>query len=469
MGDGQVPEARDHPRSIERGMADPRGEPHWRSAVDVPLIVLATATVLSLIRSIDQPSFSLDVAGSEVTFVLADTALALLAAICVQRLLGRGSLPRPALALTVAAVAFSAWLFVSSAANGADAVVAAAKLLEYGVLALGFVLFVRRRLQLWLLVAVLVAFTVVAVGYGLLAFFDAPFVESRFPTRRQPSFLGEHDLAALSTMTLAVGLAALFTPAHRLGRLPLVAGIAGAVGVVLGAALAGLLGLYLAAGAIVVVALTRGAATKRAVGLTAAATAGITIGVVALRSGDVGAFLRSLGIGERQDDPFGNAASWNERLIDAYVGGRIFLENPVIGTGWHGLLPPDEYVQFIDDARARFPDQPASYFPSEHGFIPQQTYDQVLYELGIVGALLFVVLAFVTVRAAARVARTWPRDDPDEPAAYLPAAWVGALAGGLSGAALFGGIPLAAIFWLTIGATALAQSLAPPVPRPKPT
>ena len=68
-------------------------------------------------------------------------------------------------------------------------------------------------------------------------------------------------------MTLAVGLAALFAPAHRLGRLPLVAGVAGAIGVVLGAAVAGLLGLYLA------VARDRrasrlpaGAATKRALG-----------------------------------------------------------------------------------------------------------------------------------------------------------------------------------------------------------
>jgi hypothetical protein len=238
-------------------MADPRAKPHWRSAVDLPLIALATATVLSLIRSIDQPSFTLELGGSEVTFVLADAALAVLGAFCLQRLLGRGSLPRPARALAIAAAAFSAWLFLSSAANGADAVVAAAKLLEYGILALGFVLFVRRRLQLWLLVGVLVAFTVVAVGYGLLGFFDAPFVESRFPGRRQPSFLGEHDLAALSTMTLAVGLAVLFTPNHRLGRLPLVATIAGAVGVVLGAAVAGLLGLYLAVGAIVAVAVAR--------------------------------------------------------------------------------------------------------------------------------------------------------------------------------------------------------------------
>jgi uncharacterized membrane protein YedE/YeeE len=451
-------------------MADPRAKPHWRSAVDLPLIALATATVLSLIRSIDQPSFTLELGGSEVTFVLADAALAVLGAFCLQRLLGRGSLPRPARALAIAAAAFSAWLFLSSAANGADAVVAAAKLLEYGILALGFVLFVRRRLQLWLLVGVLVAFTVVAVGYGLLGFFDAPFVESRFPGRRQPSFLGEHDLAALSTMTLAVGLAVLFTPNHRLGRLPLVAAIAGAVGVVLGAAVAGLLGLYLAVGAIVAVAVARQEATKRAVVVTLAVTAAITVGVLALRSGDLSAFLRSVGIGERQEDTFGNAASWNERLIDAYIGGRVFLDNPIVGTGWHGELPPDEWARYLDDAHARFPDQPTSYFPAAGDvFIPQQTYDQVLYELGIVGALFFLVLAVVTICVAVRVVKAWPRGDPDAPAAYLPAAWIAALAGGLSGAALFGGIPLAAIFWITIGVAALAPSLAPPAVRAQPS
>jgi hypothetical protein len=445
-------------------MADLRAKPHWRSAVDVPLIVLATATVLSLVRSIDQPSFAVDVVGSEITVVLADAALALLAGFCVHRLLGRGSLPRPARALALAAAAFSAWLFLSSAANGGDAVVAAGKLLEYGVLALGFVLFVRRRPQLWLLVAVLVAFTVVAVVYGLLAFFDAPFVDAPFPGRRQPSFLGEHDLAALSTMVLAVGLAALFAPRHTLGRLPLLAIAVGAVGVVLGAALAGLLGLYLAVGAIVAVAAARRALARRALTVTLAVTAAITLGVLSLRTGDVGAFLRSLGIGERQEDPFGNAASWNERLIDAYIGFRVFLDNPIVGTGWHGELPPEEYVRFLPDARARFPDQPATYFPDRESFIPQQTYDQVLYELGLVGALLFLVLAVVSVRTAIRVARVWPRGDPDEAAAYIPAAWTAALAGGLSGAALFGGIPLAAIFWITIGVAALAPSLVPPRP-----
>jgi hypothetical protein len=130
-------------------------------------------------------------------------------------------------------------------------------------------------------------------------------------------------------------------------------------------------------------------------------------------------------------------------------------------------LPPEEFARYLDDAHRRFPDQPESYFPSPNeSFIPQQTYDQVLYELGIIGALLFLLLAFVTVRAAVRVSRAWPRGDPDEAFAYLPAAWVAALAGGLSGAALFGGTPLAAIFWITIGVTALAPSLAPPARQP---
>ena len=51
---------------------------------------------------------------------------------------------------------------------------------------------------------------------------------------------------------------------------------------------------------------------------------------------------------------------------------------------------------------------------------------------------------------------------PDEPAAYLPIGWTASLAGAIAGAALFGGIPITAIFWLTIGLVALVPSLAPP-------
>ena len=133
-----------------------------------------------------------------------------------------------------------------------------------------------------------------------------------------------------------------------------------------------------------------------------AVTAAITVGVLSLRSGDLGAFLRSVGIGGRQDDAVRQRGEL-ERAPDRRLHRRPRSSSTIrsLGTGWHGELPPEEYVRFLDDARARFPDQPPTYFPSaDERFIPQQTYDQVLYELGIVGALLFLVLALVTVRTA---------------------------------------------------------------------
>ena len=443
-----------------------RREPFWRPVRDVPFLVFSVAVVLGLVRSIDQPSVAISGAGTELSLVPTDAALAVLAVLVATRLLGSRSLPRPARAITYAAGAFSAWLLLSSLANGAEAAVGAAKLLEYGVLALGALLFVRRRIQFAFLVGLLVAVNAVALAWALGSFFDLPPLDGRAPGGRQSSFLGEHDFAALSTMSLALGLAALYAGRHRLGRLPLVGGVVGGLGLILSGALAGLLGLYLAAAAIAALALLRGTATRRALAVTAATAVVVTAGVLALRSDELGAFARFLGVSERQADQYENAASWSHRLVYAYVGGRVFLENPVLGTGWYGQLPPSEFARFVPDARARFADQPDNYFPrTDEGFLPQQTYDQILFSLGIVGALLFLTLALVTARAAAVVGRLWPVGDPDEPLAYLPAAWMCALAGGLAGAALFGGIPLAAIFWLTLGVVALAPSLVPP-PQP---
>lgn len=88
----------------------------------------------------------------------------------------------------------------------------------------------------------------------------------------------------------------------------------------------------------------------------------------------------------------------------------------------------------------------------------------MLFELGIVGALLFLALAAVAVRTAVHVGRRWPRGGPDEALAYVPAAWLAAMAAAFAGAALYGGIPLMALFWLTLGAVALSPSLLPPAP-----
>ena len=119
------------------------------------------------------------------------------------------------------------------------------------------------------------------------------------------------------------------------------------------------------------------------------------------------------------------AASWSQRLIFAYIGGRVFLDAPVLGTGWWGELPPQEYARFLARRAARFSDQPPHYFPPADGpFIPQQTFDQVLYELGVVGVALFLALGALT-RAHGCASAAVAARRRDELAAYLPAAWLG--------------------------------------------
>jgi hypothetical protein len=81
------------------------------------------------------------------------------------------------------------------------------------------------------------------------------------------------------------------------------------------------------------------------------------------------------------------------------------------------------------------------------GFIPQQTYDEVLYELGAVGGLSFLALLVAVGRSAARAARR----AGDVLTSLLPAAWFAASLGALAGEGFFGGTPLAASFWLVSG------------------
>jgi hypothetical protein len=184
----------------------------------------------------------------------------------------------------------------------------------------------------------------------------------------------------------------------------------------------------------------------------------VTAGTLGLRSGELG-FLQSW-FGPPPETPGQYAASWSHRLVYAYIGGRVFLDNPLVGTGWEGELPPPDYTQYLADARERFDDQPPHYFPPEDDtFIPQQTYDQVLMQLGLLGAAVFLVLGTLTVRRSLAAARHWRRGRFEEQAS-IPVGWVAAIGGALAGAALFGGSPLAALFWLTIGVAAAAPTLA---------
>jgi hypothetical protein len=172
----------------------------------------------------------------------------------------------------------------------------------------------------------------------------------------------------------------------------------------------------------------------------------VTAGTLTIRSGELG-FLQAW-FGKPESRPGQYAASWSQRLIYTYIGGRIFLAHPVLGVGWYPDLPPKEFARFLPAARARFSDQPPSYFPpTDRVMSPQQTFDEVAAELGLVGSAVFLLLLVGVARTSLRSA--------------LAAAWLAAAIGAIAGEALYGGTPLTATFWLVTG-TALALGTGPP-------
>jgi hypothetical protein len=412
-----------------------------REAGDLSFVVFLVAVVLCLVRARDLPSWAVALGSTSVSVTPADPALVALALVSILRLRRRRRASR---ALLGAAGVFAAILGVSSLANDAEAIVAAGKLLELGALTLGAAALLDSANRLRILVATVVLVATLATAWAVVEFLGAG-------GGRQASFVGEHDLSLLATMSLAVGLAGLFL--GRDGWFTPLALVVGLVGTVLGSSLASLLGVFLAAGAITAIALRRREFRWRAGIVTLAVVCAASAGTLAMRQGDLG-FLQSW-FGPPAERPGQYSASWSQRLIYTYVGLRVFADNPVLGTGWEGELPPSDFAEYVPDARARYPDEPPHYFPpSDRDFVPQQTYDQVLYELGLVGAAAFLALGVAAIRRTVTAARTAVGE-----AAYLPAAWLGCVAAALAGAALFGGSPIAALFWLTLGVAAA-------VPRP---
>jgi hypothetical protein len=416
----------------------------WRQAAQSRAYALFLVTVaLSFVRSRDQPSVDVGFSGTTISVVATDVALVTLAVVSVVVLTREHVGAR---AVVVTAGLFAGIVLLTGAKNGATAFVSAGKLVELAALGLGALALVRTRARLEALVDLLIVFTAVADVYALVEFV-------RTGGGRQASFLGEHDFAALATMPLVYGLVLLFEQRTHVPRRAVAAIVVGAVGVALGAALASLLGLYIGAAVLLVLAFRRRALLAQPAFTSVAVVAAVSAVTLLLRSGDLG-FLQQW-FGREPERPGQYASSWSQRLIYAYVGGRVFLDHPLLGTGWWGELPQREFVRYLPDARRRFPDQPPRYFPpADRMLIPQQTYDQVLYELGIAGGvalLAFVVALIGRCRAAARRAV--------DRLVYLPSVWLAAALGAIGGEALFGGSPLAAVFWLTAGVVAAVPLL----------
>jgi hypothetical protein len=433
-----------------------------RAAVDresIGALVLAISIPFLFFHERYQPELDVGVGSTTVDIRLSDVAvLVVLAAAIVVA--SRDGLSRLGAGrwLWIAGGALLAWLAFQALRpvsldddRFADHFVSYAKLVEYGLLAVAVPLLVRRARDLTILVGGLVLWAAVAVGVALLQFFGLDVFGAWNAGWRQPSFLGHHDLAALSAVALALAAAAIVSrrseiPATRLFAVALVAGM---LGLIVAGSVAAVCGLALGVAALWIAARSRyrpgGRQTLALVGIVAAVAAGVT----AVRGDALEDFLRFLGV--RGDEPPVGVETYSQRAVLAYIGLRIAQDNPILGVGWQRSSRPDVFEPYVPDARERFPDVVDLAFPAEgREWGVQNLYIQVLADAGVIGLALLLLVgaigAALAWRAAARAPTPWAAG-----AGLVTICALLTLAGEWASLGIVAGIPLQAATCLLLG------------------
>ena len=426
---------------------------------------LALLLPLLFIHVTYQPTWSVGIGSTTATIALSDLAVLGIVSLGVVAGVRAGFEPlRRGRAVLIAGGIFLALVFLATAHPSlwqdeyrtAKHLVSALKLAEYALLAAAIPLAVRRRRDAHLLFASLAVWSVAATAGGVLQFLGlVNELEGRRPGQREPSFLGIHDFAALSGAALALGVAAvaLGPLASRRERVvATAAGISGALGLVLSGAAAGVLGAFAAIGAAALLARRLRALTPRRVAALAAIAAAVGAGALAMRSVDFKPILEAVGIQPAQTAPREEAESYRQRSLLAYIGVRTFLDHPITGVGWQGTSEYENFAPYLDDARRRFPDEPARAFPSrEHAWGVQNAYLQAAADLGTLGLIAFLALFASGIAVAARA--TLPAAPPVH-AEAVPILWLLVTMGIWIGLGLVTGIPVAALQWLALGLAA---------------
>ena len=427
-------------------------------------VVLAAALPILFLHVDYQPGFTVHTGAASEHVALSDLVLVAVAVTALVAGLRHGFAPLRAgkpiwiaggiFLVDVAAASVYPRLWASGYETSVHAVTAA-KFAEYAALALAVPLLVRSRRDGDDLDVALVAWSCLATVVGLAQILGADILEAWAAGRRQPSFLGHHDFAALSGAALAVCLIGIaLRPVWRPRTVLLAAaGAAGLVGIVLSASVADAIGL--AAGAVVLAlgARLRGWLDAR----RALAIAGITAvalgGVFVMRAGQINDFLRFVGIGRASAQ--NGVQSYVQRTLLVYIGWRIFEDNPIGGAGWQASSEHRVYAPYLPAAHREFPGTPAQAFPSpQHPWGVQNAFVQAMSDLGIVGLLCFLGLILTGLAVGARAALR----APPAPAvlAFFSLVTLVVVCGVLSALGLVAGIPTDALLWLSLGFCVLA-------------
>lgn len=424
-------------------------------------IALAAAIPFLFLHERYQPALVVDAGGSSVEVRLSDLALLVVAGFAVAYALREGaSRLAAAWPLWIAGVALLAWLAFQALRPAArddpefaEHLISYLKLVEYALLAVAVPLLLRRSRDLALVLGVVAVWGAVATGVALVQFIGVDIFDPWNPGWRQPSFLGHHDLAALSAIVLSSALAGIVSrtrvPTTALFALTLAAG---AVGLVLAGSITAAGGIVVGSAALGLAARFRFRPTRRQVVALALVVSLVVAGVAAVRDSDLGSFLRFLGI--RGDEPPQGVESYSQRTVLAYIGLRIAQDNPIVGVGWQRSSQPEVFEPYVDDARERFPDVVDLAFPAEgREWGVQNLYIQVLADAGVIGlALLLLVGAsglLLAWRAAARAPTPWAAG-----AGLIVVCALLTLGAEWASLGIVAGIPLQAATWLLLGLAA---------------
>src|SRR5919204_1608449 len=254
------------------------------------MIALALAVPFLFLHIKYQPGVRVPLGSTHLGLEMSDLAVVVVALVALREGVRHGfARLRPSLPLWIASAALLIWIFVRS--QSLTHLVTATKFAEYALLAVSLPLILRRRVQWEVVAAVVVAWSVVATFVGLLQIFGLGIADAWAAGRRQPSFLGHSDFAALSAFALAIGLAAVLRGRRAAGWV----GVAGGVlGLMLAGATAGLIGTAAGVLGLLVAIARRRRLELRDLVVTGTSVGLVAAGVLTLRAGDFEHFLRFL-------------------------------------------------------------------------------------------------------------------------------------------------------------------------------